>query len=92
MIATEDIGRVCAAVLQDPELVPEDAIEIAGDELTGQAIAEVIAEVAAVPARYEALPWRASRTKKKCSPCSGGLRRRALTRRASTRPVQSTRI
>lgn len=56
MIATEDIGRVCAAVLQDPDLVPEDAIEIAGDELTGQAIAEVIAEVTSVPARYEALP------------------------------------
>ncbi|WP_129662240.1 NmrA/HSCARG family protein [Rothia uropygialis] len=56
MIAVDDIGRVSAAVLQDPELVPEGVIEIAADELTGEAVAEVIAEAASVPTRYEALP------------------------------------
>jgi uncharacterized protein YbjT (DUF2867 family) len=50
MVAVADIGRVAAAVLLDPSRVPEGAIEIAGDEVTGEQAAEVLG------GRYEPLP------------------------------------
>lgn len=50
MVAVDDIGAVCAAALLDPTRVPGGAVEIAGDELTGEQAAEVLG------ARYEALP------------------------------------
>ncbi|PVZ14511.1 NmrA/HSCARG family protein [Actinomycetospora cinnamomea] len=50
MVAVEDIGRVAAAALRDPSRVPEGAIEIGGDEVTGEQAAEILG------GRYEALP------------------------------------
>lgn len=50
MVAVEDIGRVAAAVLLDPSRVAGGAVEIGGDELTGEQAA------AALGARYEPLP------------------------------------
>jgi uncharacterized protein YbjT (DUF2867 family) len=56
MIASSDVGAVAAAVLRDPARVPGGAIEIAGDERTGEQIAAAMGEAAGEPARYEALP------------------------------------
>lgn len=55
MVAVQDIGRIAAAVLLEPGRV-EGAVEIAGDELTGEQVAEVFGRAAGLPARYEALP------------------------------------
>jgi uncharacterized protein YbjT (DUF2867 family) len=44
MIAVRDIGIVSAAALLDPALLPEGSIEIAGDALSADAIAERIGE------------------------------------------------
>lgn len=55
MIAVADIGRVAASALLGAE-VPGGAIEIAGDERTGEQIAAAFGEVAGLPARYEELP------------------------------------
>ncbi len=56
MVAVDDIGAVAAAVLLDPSRVPGGAVEIAGDEVTGERAAAVLGEAAGLPARYEALP------------------------------------
>jgi uncharacterized protein YbjT (DUF2867 family) len=56
MITLEDIGAVAAAALLDPDRVAEGSIEIAGDELTGEQIAEAYQHRYHVPARYEPLP------------------------------------
>lgn len=56
MVAVEDIGAVAAAALLDHASVPGGAMEIAGDELTGEQIAAVYGEWAGLPARFEALP------------------------------------
>jgi uncharacterized protein YbjT (DUF2867 family) len=56
MVAVEDIGAVAAAVLLDAASVPGGAVEIAGDELTGEQIAAVYGQRAGLPARFEALP------------------------------------
>ncbi len=56
MISTRDIGRAAAAALLDPDRVPGGAVEIAGDELTGEEIAAAFAQARDVPARYEAMP------------------------------------
>jgi len=56
MITVEDIGAVAAAALLDPGRVAGGSIEIAGDELTGEQIAEAYQHRYDVPARYEALP------------------------------------
>jgi uncharacterized protein YbjT (DUF2867 family) len=56
MIAVEDVGAVAAAAVLDPDRVAEGSIEIAGDELTGEQIAEAYQRRYDVPARYEALP------------------------------------
>jgi uncharacterized protein YbjT (DUF2867 family) len=56
MIAVEDIGAVAAAAALDPDRVAGGSIEIAGDELTGEQIAEVYQHRYGVPARYEPLP------------------------------------
>lgn len=50
MVAVDDIGAVAAAALLDPARVPGGAVEIAGDELTGEQMAEVFG------GRYEPLP------------------------------------
>jgi uncharacterized protein YbjT (DUF2867 family) len=56
MIAAEDVGTVAAAAVLDPGRVAGGAIEIAGDELTGEQIAAAYQHRYDVPARYEPLP------------------------------------
>ena len=56
LVAAADVGAVCAAATIDPDRVAGGAIEIAGDELTGDQIAEAYSRRYDVPARYEALP------------------------------------
>jgi uncharacterized protein YbjT (DUF2867 family) len=56
MITVEDVGAVAAAAALDPDRVAGGAIEIAGDELTGEQIADAYQHRYDVPARYEPLP------------------------------------
>jgi uncharacterized protein YbjT (DUF2867 family) len=56
MIASEDVGAVGAAAALDPGRVPGGSVEIGGDELTGEQIAEAYQRRYGVPARYEPLP------------------------------------
>lgn len=56
MVSARDIGRVAATALLHPDRVPEDGLEIAGDELTGGEIAAAFSKAKETPARYEALP------------------------------------
>lgn len=56
MIAVADVATVCAAALLDPRLVPDGAVEIGGDELTGLQIAAAFGERRGLPARFEQLP------------------------------------
>ena len=56
MIAVEDVGAVAAAVALDPGRVAGGAVEIAGDELTGEQIAAAYQHRYGTPARYEPLP------------------------------------
>jgi len=56
MITVRDIGAVAAAAALDPDRVAGGAIEIAGDELTGEQIAAAYQHRHDVPARYEPLP------------------------------------
>jgi len=56
MITVEDIGAVAAAAMLDADRVAGGSIEIAGDELTGEQIAEAYRHRYDVPARYEPLP------------------------------------
>jgi uncharacterized protein YbjT (DUF2867 family) len=56
MVAVDDVGAVAAACLLDRGSVPGGAVEIAGDELTGEQIAAAFGERAGAPARFEALP------------------------------------
>ena len=55
LVAVDDIGRAAAALLTQSE-DPGEAIEIAGDELTGSEMAQAIGRFAGLPARYEAVP------------------------------------
>ena len=61
MIAVADVGAVAAAALVDPDRVPGGRVEIAGDELTGEHIAQAYGKDAGLPSRYEALPLEALR-------------------------------
>jgi uncharacterized protein YbjT (DUF2867 family) len=56
IVAVADIGKISAAVLLDPSLLPTGTIEIAGDMLTGEQIAAAIGKRLGKPARFEALP------------------------------------
>lgn len=56
MITAEDVGAVAAAAALNPDRVPSGSVEIAGDELTGEQIAEAYQHRYDVPARYEPLP------------------------------------
>ncbi len=56
MVAVDDIGAAAAAALLDPASVPGGAIEIAGDELTGEQVAAAFGDRAGLPARFEPLP------------------------------------
>jgi len=56
LVAVEDIGVIAAKALFSPEAIAGGALEIAGDELTGEQIASVLAAAAGKPGRFEALP------------------------------------
>jgi uncharacterized protein YbjT (DUF2867 family) len=56
MVAVDDIGAAAAAALLDPARVPGGEIEIAGDELTAEQVAEALGADADLPARFEPLP------------------------------------
>jgi uncharacterized protein YbjT (DUF2867 family) len=58
MISVRDIGKVVAALLaeRNPDALP---IEIAGDEVTGERIAELLGERLGAPARFVELPLEA---------------------------------
>ncbi|WP_052849238.1 NmrA/HSCARG family protein [Streptomyces avicenniae] len=56
MIAVADVGVLAADAFDDPAGHLDRRIEIAGDELTGPRMAEVFAEVAGEPVRWETTP------------------------------------
>ncbi|GAA1854647.1 NmrA family NAD(P)-binding protein [Microlunatus capsulatus] len=56
MIAVADIGAVAAAALLDPALVPPDGLEIGGDELTPEAVTEVVAARTGTTCRLATVP------------------------------------
>jgi uncharacterized protein YbjT (DUF2867 family) len=56
MVAVEDIGAAAAAALLDAARVPGGAIELVGDEVTGEQAAAAFGEARGRPSRYEALP------------------------------------
>jgi uncharacterized protein YbjT (DUF2867 family) len=56
MIATHDIGAFAAIVFDQPERFIGHHLEIAGDDLTGPAIAETFGRVCGVPARFQQVP------------------------------------
>lgn len=56
MIATEDVGAVAATAALDPDRVTAGSVEIAGDELTGEQVAEAYQRRYDVPARYVPIP------------------------------------
>jgi uncharacterized protein YbjT (DUF2867 family) len=56
MVATRDIGRVAAVALLDPDRIGGGAVEIAGDELTGEQVAAAFGQADGRKARYEAVP------------------------------------
>lgn len=55
MISVRDIGKAAAALLtrRDPDTVP---VEIAGDEVTGEQLAELVTQRFGVPAKYFEVP------------------------------------
>jgi uncharacterized protein YbjT (DUF2867 family) len=59
MVAVRDIGKAAAAILLGGTAVEGTSVEIAGDSLTGEQIAQAIGAHAGLPARYEALPLEA---------------------------------
>jgi len=56
MISVRDVGVVAAAALREPGVLGEDALEIAGDVLTGPEMAQRIGAHLGREARFEALP------------------------------------
>ncbi|MCP2636017.1 NmrA/HSCARG family protein [Microbacterium sp. HD4P20] len=56
MIAVRDVGRAAARLLLDQTALDGDAIEVAGDELTLDLVAERTHEAFGVPARFESIP------------------------------------
>jgi uncharacterized protein YbjT (DUF2867 family) len=56
MIAVRDIGRAAARLLLEPGAIDGDSIEVAGDELTLDAVAAHVGEALQVPARFERIP------------------------------------
>jgi uncharacterized protein YbjT (DUF2867 family) len=56
VIAAADVAAVAALALLAPDRIPGSAIEIAGDELTGEQMAAAFAERRGLPGRFESLP------------------------------------
>lgn len=61
MIAVADIGKAAATALLDPDAVPGGAVEISGDERTGEQLADIFGHARGLPARFEPLPLDALR-------------------------------
>jgi uncharacterized protein YbjT (DUF2867 family) len=59
MVAVRDIGAAAARLTVDPTLVDGDAVEIAGDELTLDQVAERVGRTSGRLARFEELPLEA---------------------------------
>jgi uncharacterized protein YbjT (DUF2867 family) len=55
-IAVEDIGRIVAGVFAAPEEFDKQTFEIAGDALTGEALAATFTQAAGRPISYERFP------------------------------------
>ncbi|WP_243982291.1 NmrA/HSCARG family protein [Streptomyces sp. NEAU-YJ-81] len=55
-IAVRDIGRIVAAVFGSPDRYAGRTVEIAGDTLTGKALAEHLTQAAGRPISYSRLP------------------------------------
>lgn len=56
MVAVQDIGRAVARLLLDPAAIDDEAIEIAGDDTTLDAIAAQASVVLGIPVRFETIP------------------------------------
>jgi uncharacterized protein YbjT (DUF2867 family) len=56
MIAVVDVAAVSVVALLDPGRLPAGAMEIAGDELTGEQVAAAFGDLRGLPARFEELP------------------------------------
>lgn len=56
MIAAADVAQVSAVALLEPDRIAGGAVEIAGDELTGEQIAAAYGDQRGLEGRYEALP------------------------------------
>jgi uncharacterized protein YbjT (DUF2867 family) len=56
MIAVRDIGRAAGRLLLDPTAIESDSVEIAGDELTLEQVAERAGDALDRPARFEQIP------------------------------------
>ena len=56
-ISVEDIGHCAAEVFQDTDKWKGRTIELAGDELTMQGIAELFTRVLGRPVKYVQVPW-----------------------------------
>jgi len=56
MIAAADVAAIAVVALLEPERIPGGAIEIAGDELTGEQMAGAFGAQRGLPARFELLP------------------------------------
>lgn len=56
MVSTRDVGKSAAVALLTPDRIPGGAVELAGDELTGELVAAAFGAADSRPARYEPLP------------------------------------
>lgn len=56
MIAVVDVAAVSVVALLKPGRISDGAIEIAGDELTGEQVAAKFGELRGLPARFEQVP------------------------------------
>lgn len=56
MIASEDIGFFAAEAFADPATFLGAKVEIAGDEVTGDEIADAFGQQVGLPARFESIP------------------------------------
>lgn len=59
MVSVRDIGEIGAALVLDPAIISTEGIEIAGDELTMNDVADAIGRHRGKPARFEELPLSA---------------------------------
>ena len=85
MIAVTDVGAASVTALIDPSLVPDGAIELAGDELTGEHAANASGNGKACPpaTKHSRQTFSTTTTRR----CSNGSRHRRPTRPTSPPPA-----